>query len=698
MSACVLPPPEPGSAADASGGGHSSDITPYLAAVLGLTVFAMYVSTLCPTVVGGDSGELITAAYTGGVAHPPGYPLYTVFVKLFTCIPFGSVAWRANLFSAVCNTAAAVVLMLAVRAWSRSAWAGLLAGGLFAFSPVVWRYSVVAEVFALNNLFIALLWFLASGYWRTRGRKTAYLGAFVFGLGMSHHHTLVFYGAPIVLWVLWHGRRDLLRPKPLVILSLLFLAGLLPYLYLPVASARTGLGSWGDATTLQGFLDHLLRREYGTFTGLRDYGRTTPALLCRSLFLYARALPGEVLYVGVPLALCGAVLAARDEGAAGLGGIMVAAFAFYLVVFHALLNLPIDKPLYYTAQTRFWQQANIVVFAFAGRCLGPAGWPRLRTLPGRVRGGFVAALALALVSSQAFVNRSREDQSENRLFAEFSSALLGAVPEGGLLVVRGDVYLPLIRYQQHCEGLRTDVDVLDVELLKAKWIRRVVAKHYPHVVLPPGRFERHRSKGRSKNTYGLEDLVDANLGTRTVFSTRMQDHSPTVWGPKYQGTPFGMLFSIEPKGTTHDPGYYFEESGEAFGGMSEASFPHEVRPGTWEGVVRTRYLNSTWERAKRLIEYGQTKACGGRALPEAKRLIEETIRVSPDPPSEWFKNLGIVCHRLLGEVPSAEDEMVDAFREYVRRSDGTDPQLATIKKMIHASVSRRRQGQGKQAE
>ena len=65
--------------------------------------FAVYWFTLAPAVWVGDSGELIAAAHTLGIPHPTGYPLWLLLVKGFSSVvPFGSVAWRANLFSALC--------------------------------------------------------------------------------------------------------------------------------------------------------------------------------------------------------------------------------------------------------------------------------------------------------------------------------------------------------------------------------------------------------------------------------------------------------------------------------------------------------------------------------------------------------------------------------------------------------------------
>ena len=49
-----------------------------LSSALGAAVFSAYYRTLCPSVPGGDSGELIQVAVELGVVHPPGYPTWTM--------------------------------------------------------------------------------------------------------------------------------------------------------------------------------------------------------------------------------------------------------------------------------------------------------------------------------------------------------------------------------------------------------------------------------------------------------------------------------------------------------------------------------------------------------------------------------------------------------------------------------------------
>ena len=70
-------------------------------AFAGVIAFIVYAITLHPSIPGGDSGELIAVAHAPGIAHPPGYPLYTVIGFLWShIVPAGSIAWRMNLLSA----------------------------------------------------------------------------------------------------------------------------------------------------------------------------------------------------------------------------------------------------------------------------------------------------------------------------------------------------------------------------------------------------------------------------------------------------------------------------------------------------------------------------------------------------------------------------------------------------------------------
>jgi len=87
-----------------------------IAGMLFIAGLALYIATLAPSVVTifDDSLEFQLITYQLGIAHPTGYPLYTLLGKLFTFIPVGNVAYRVNLMSAVFGAATVALTYLLI--------------------------------------------------------------------------------------------------------------------------------------------------------------------------------------------------------------------------------------------------------------------------------------------------------------------------------------------------------------------------------------------------------------------------------------------------------------------------------------------------------------------------------------------------------------------------------------------------------
>jgi len=104
-----------------------------------LVAFAVYLALLCPDLAWEDSGEFITASWCLGVPHAPGSPIYVILGKILTCLPFGSVAFRVNLLSALLSAIASSLFCLFLYRRTRERQnAGWIAMGLslsWAFSP-----------------------------------------------------------------------------------------------------------------------------------------------------------------------------------------------------------------------------------------------------------------------------------------------------------------------------------------------------------------------------------------------------------------------------------------------------------------------------------------------------------------------------------------------------------------------------------
>ncbi|MFN2185792.1 MAG: protein O-mannosyl-transferase family, partial [Anaerolineae bacterium] len=124
---------------------------------------ALYVQTLAPSVAAlfDDSLEFPLVSYRLGIAHPTGYPLYTLLGKLYTLLPWHDVAWRVNLLSAVAGALTVALVYLVARQLGARRLPALLGAAALAASPVFWSQAVVAEVYTLTGAFIALLLWLA---------------------------------------------------------------------------------------------------------------------------------------------------------------------------------------------------------------------------------------------------------------------------------------------------------------------------------------------------------------------------------------------------------------------------------------------------------------------------------------------------------------------------------------------------------
>src|SRR5882757_5752126 len=83
------------------------------AAIAGLAVFALYLMTLAPTTAMWDASEYITAAYTLGIPHPPGNPMFVIIGRVFSILPIApTVAARVNLLAALSSAVAASMWFL----------------------------------------------------------------------------------------------------------------------------------------------------------------------------------------------------------------------------------------------------------------------------------------------------------------------------------------------------------------------------------------------------------------------------------------------------------------------------------------------------------------------------------------------------------------------------------------------------------
>jgi hypothetical protein len=643
----------------------------------GVVPLAVYLLTLSPTVNGGDSGEFVAVAWLRGVAHPSGYPLHTLLATLLASLPVGSVAWRVNLLSALGDAGAAVLIFRAVTLLRSDLAAGLLAAGAFAFAPLVWPYAITAEVFALNNVFAAGLL-----YWSARALREAAtagaaplttlgLAAFWMGLGLSNHHTLVFYAIPFGLLVLGLAGRRLTRPPVAALLAGSAAAGFLPYLYLPLAAARPAVVTWGDASTWTGFLTHFFRTEYGTFR-LADETVGAAGSLGARLALFGQAVARASFYAVVPLAAA-ALAGLRHAGPLRrFVALWTAALTFYVVVFCCLANVRLDDPLHLFMQERFWQQALVVLAAFMGLGMVELG----QVVPARAWAWARWPLAAALPVALLVVNLAAVRAHANPLVRDYGEAVLRSVPADGILLVTGDDLIGSVRYVRQVEGLRPDVYVIPTGIVTLPWFRKVAARHMPDLVLPPTPFT-------------FRQFLDANLPRRPVVVCNRVPWLRTL-EEAYALWPRGLVEEVLPRGSEPELLPWVARNDESFARFDPA--PAETFPAwTWEHGLATIYWKAYEGFGTRLVQLAARQRDDPAVQTATARVLERLARRPTVAPVVW-RNLGVAYQLIARRRPEAREPMVRAWRRYLATDPGDDRELDTIRQLVEAAERELRAG------
>jgi len=228
--------------------------------------------TAAPLLLAGDAGELVTAMFSLGVPHPPGYPLFSLTGKAASLFPLGDVGFRGNILSAVTVSLTALVAYEVMRELSGREFPAVFSGIslAIAFCSPVWGIATESEVYA-GSLFLELAALYLLLRWKNvGGDRYAYAAAFVAGLSVSGHYSALVILPGLMFFMLIE------RPGStgLVMRTVSFgLLGLSTFLYVPIRAHTGPPINWGEADGLTTFLAHISRAAYGDIGASKIVGR-----------------------------------------------------------------------------------------------------------------------------------------------------------------------------------------------------------------------------------------------------------------------------------------------------------------------------------------------------------------------------------------------------------------------------------------
>ncbi|MFN2484552.1 MAG: DUF2723 domain-containing protein [Candidatus Limnocylindria bacterium] len=454
---------------------YSPDPVTWASLIVVALGLGIYLRTLLPGVSFWDTGEAQTVPHTLGIMHPTGFPTYTMLGWLWSQIPIGDVAYRMNAFSAVCVAVAAGLtvhigglLMLVERSALLKAAAAGIGGGAFAFASEPWRNAVRADVHALHILFAALIVWLVLCWGAAHRRQSPQAGrwlaaaALAFGIGLGNHALVGLLAPPIVVWVFWTDRSIWRRWRLVGWCTVMLLAGLSVYLYIPIRSLIEPAPPlfYARPNTLERLRYVIFAEQFtGLFHNFTDpLGGIGPKWAkAQSVLVDQFQGPGWLV---VELGLL--VTARRWPAAAVFLSLVAAVNVFYSMNFQDG-----DIGRYYMTTVLVAAPVLAVAVGWFARLAASAAWYVGRRLSAPARG--IAATTVAVVALAAFAAipaysvvhlYDERDNSDDHQAARWVESVYAVVPRDSVVVTWWSYSTPLW-YHRWVLGERPDVKIID---------------------------------------------------------------------------------------------------------------------------------------------------------------------------------------------------------------------------------------------
>jgi hypothetical protein len=436
--------------------------------IVGGVAFVAYLRTLMPGVAFGDWGEMQTVPHVLGVAHPTGYPTYLIVAWFFELIPLGSVAFRANLLSAVLvSIALATTTVIAMRLGARpilAVAAGLALGAV----GTVWAAATVAEVNPLHLALVALILHRALVWEERRRTVDLAIGGLLIGLALGNHLLTLFAAPFLIAFALWVGRRELIaRPSLLLVAAGAVIVGLSVYLYIPIAASLDPPLPYNHPTSLESIVWLVSGTQFRgqfAFLGSKGPGEFVAALPALWELMADRATP---LFPVIGAA--GLAILVRRKRAFGLCAVAILLFAVFIWANYLRLEHYLLVPWLILALggavALEWLVETIEALAGdrpaesdadeADEATEPPE-PRRHASVGLVLGGIAVAGAVAIGTT----NWSAADRSDDRSGEDYLTAVFAALPADAAILSEWDASTPMW-HGQHVRNEGPGVLIVD---------------------------------------------------------------------------------------------------------------------------------------------------------------------------------------------------------------------------------------------
>ena len=290
--------------------------------------FIVYITTLAPGLYFIDTGELAAVCVKLGIAHPTGYPLFTILGSIFAKLPIGDYIYRLNLMCAILSSVTALVFFnmmyfiltelnlnkeqeKSTRFFTDEknpltaiiiSFSGAM---VLAFSSTFWNTSNSLEVYSLHVLLVVtvMFLFLKAGNSYVKGDndlKHWLIFAFVLGLSFTNHLSTIFLSVGFLYLYFAVNGFSKMSFRKIFYMIVPFVLALSVYVYFFVRGDNTVI-AWGNPVTWDNFMRHVSGKQFSVWMF------TSTGSASKQFSHFVNIYPKEFFYIPVIIAIFGIV-------------------------------------------------------------------------------------------------------------------------------------------------------------------------------------------------------------------------------------------------------------------------------------------------------------------------------------------------------------------------------------------------------
>ncbi len=466
-------------------------------------VFITYIITLAPTVIQIDAGELAAVQSTLGIAHPTGYPLFTIIGYLFLLIPLPfTKIFMANLLAAIwCSLAiflfykTASLVMNNLNSFKTNEaksktkkikenkkvkqqeaksepprliiLISIIAGGfVLALSKTFWFQSTSVEVYSLHLFLMSLIiLFLLKAYLKEGNDLKDWILFSVFlGLGFTNHMTtLLIIPSMVYLFFVKNKFNKESFKKIGIMLAVFFPVLILVYSYLPIRASQNPIINWGNPIDLERILRHISGKQYQVWLfSSMDAAK-------KQFVYFFNNLPIEFATVSLLFIIVGIFVSYFKAKRF---------FIFNIITFLSCVLYSINYDIVDIDSYFLLAYISLSFFAVFG-ILRILEWFEQHkiTLAGST------GIIFLFCAAQFYINFDKVNQSSVYVFEDYSRALINSTAKNSIIFsYQWDFFISESYYLKNVEGFRKDVTIIDKELLRRSWYFNQLRTNYPKII------------------------------------------------------------------------------------------------------------------------------------------------------------------------------------------------------------------------